>query len=378
MQSIEIIQSLLDKSYDFSELEKINSEPFCNLQFFKLLERTNCIGKDSGWIPQYFISHTDKIVDGIMFSFIKTNSYGEYIFDWAWANFYHQNGINYYPKLTSSIPFTPVNSPKVITKNQTITNNLYESFHRYFKHEKSITSAHILFSDEDQETFFRNKNYHLRHSLQYHLDVNFDSFDEYLKSLKKNRRKTIKKERLIISDHKLEIKEYENNFPKDIYRVIYQLYLTTIDKKYSQAYLNEQFFKELLQISNSNLILHMAYEGNEPIAFSLFFKSESTLYGRYWGVKTGKNYQYLHFEMCYYRGIEYCLRKNLRVFEAGAQGEQKLLRGFKPKIIRSLHKIQHPQIDKLIGNFIEEEKIEIDKQKNMLSHYLPVKKLTSE
>lgn len=376
--SIKIHYEISEIKFDKATFSQV-SNPFSKITFFKILEDSKVIGNNSGWIPLYFCVYEKNKCIAIHYTFLKSHSYGEYIFDWAWADFYNKNGIPYYPKIISAIPFSPINAPKFIFKNdlkveskKIIKKQIRTEIENFIKKQVIISSYHYLFSQDssDKETF---QNYIERTTLQYHFQNKYESFEDFINSLKARKRKNILKERKEVKSYPINIEIYDGDFPKDIEKSVYDLYLTTIDKKYSHAYLNYDFFTKLFQNFSKNLLLFIAYEEEEIIAMSLFFKSNETLFGRYWGMKQNKDYRYLHFEMCYYLGIEYCIKNKIPLFEAGAQGEQKLLRGFRPVEIKSFHKISIDQIHEIIQDHVKQETESYRKEIKRLNDFLPYK-----
>ena len=374
---IQIHHQLCDIQINRDDFDSIVN-PFSKLKFFQLLEESKVIGHNSGWIPLYFCAYEKNQCVAVHYTFLKNHSYGEYIFDWAWADFYQRNGIPYYPKMISAIPFSPINAPKFVFHKDTpkdeyenIQKVIVHEIENFIKKQKIISGYHYLFADYSlKETF---SNYIERTTIQYHFENHYDSFDDFLQHLKARKRKNIKKEREEVKKYPVDIKKYENEFPQNIANDIYDLYLSTIDKKYSQAYLNFSFFEKLFNDYKENIILYVAYEEDELIAMSLFLNSQEAIYGRYWGMKHNKSFRYLHFEMCYYLGIEYCIENKIPLFEAGAQGEQKLLRGFKPVEIKSFHKISIDQIHQIIKDHIQDETKSYLSEINRLNDFLPYK-----
>lgn len=335
-------------------------------KFFKILETSHSVGEESGWIPQHF-----KINDSLLPGYIKLHSYGEYIFDWDWARLYAQNQLAYYPKLIHAIPFTPVNAPKFLGNEQDFPKLARESFKFYQEHE--LSSEHYLFINSSEEEILNSMGFSIKITHQYHFYNRYESFDHFLTCLKKNRRKNIKKERRLITESDLSIQTltHEQITPK-LLTDFYQFYLSTISKKGSYAYLTPQFFRAL---EDQNICLITAKKETKIIAMSLFFYDEKTLYGRYWGILPNheSSYPYLHFELCYYRGIEFCIAEKLKVFEAGAQGEHKLIRGFIPQTIKSAHHLKlSPAFDIVKKDIQQQNKVTLENIKKLKS-YLPFK-----
>jgi uncharacterized protein len=359
--SIKIVNKIKESGWD-----KLNNLdfPFLSYQFFSALEGSLSIGKEAGWEPLYF---TDS-EDSLLFSFIKQHSYGEYIFDWDWANFYHSHQIPYYPKLTSMIPFTSATTPHTLGKQSEELMNSYEEFYR----EGPFSSSHFLFLQETEIDYFKSFDYLIRDSFQYHFyNENYSSFDDFLSKIKTKKAKQIRKERLFsdnftfqqISGEELKVEHALE---------MYEFYLETINNKGAIPYLTKNFFVTIFSTLAKSICYIQAKKNEQAIAGALYFFSNERLYGRYWGAS--EEYPNLHFELCYYQGIEFCIRKGLSVFEAGAQGEHKISRGFRPVKTYSAHKLKQPQIHQGIAGYIEQEKASITTVMAELTQRLPFKK----
>lgn len=342
------------------------SHPLANESFIKSLESTLCVSRQSGWTPQHFNTKS-----AILPSYIKSHSYGEYIFDWNWAQFYESNQLNYYPKLLHAIPFTPVNAPKLIGNKNDFQDLANQSF--LFYQKENLSSEHYLFINEGEEKVLNDLGFAIKLSHQYHFYNDYQSFEHFLSELKKNKRKNIKRERKAIESSELEIRRFVgSSITSHQLDTLYQLYLCTIQKKQSYPYLNRAFFQSLI---DQNILIVSANKGTQTIAMALFFYGSNTLYGRNWGIlpQFENQYPFLHFELCYYQGIEFCIQQNLKVFEAGAQGEHKLLRGFKPVIIKSAHHIKIPQCFEIIKQDIAAQNRETKQLTHYLNSFLPFK-----
>ncbi len=346
--------------------------PFVHPQFFKALEHSQCIGKESGWNPLYFVAQKDNELVSLVIAFAKTHSYGEYIFDWQWANTYDHYKVPYYPKITVAIPHSPVSAPKFIGDQEIIKEQILPVL-KQFSQQYQMSGTHILFTQVSENEILQELGFKIRDSLQYHwYNREYKNFDDYLASLKKNRRKSIKKERRSIQESGLRIERRRGSElnVEDIH-FFYQCYQDTIDKKYSMGYLNLDFFLSLFKDFCKQVYLVMAYQEETPIASSLFLCSDTTLYGRYWGCT--KDIEFLHFELCLYQGIELALEKGLHTFEAGAQGEHKRMRGFSPVLTKSAHYLEHPQFRKAINHFIDEESAQLREISTELSLHTSLK-----
>jgi predicted N-acyltransferase len=358
--SVRIVNELKD-----SGLDKIDGfgSPFLSYEFFNSLVESGSIGKGSGWNPFYI---NDPGVS-TLFTFIKEHSYGEYIFDWDWANFYHKYNISYYPKLTSMIPFTSATTPHFLGERSKEVMDTYEKFYN----ANDFSSSHFLFLSKDEIEFFRSYNYIIRDSFQYHFsNDNYSSFEDFLSVLKSKKAKQIKKERNFTEN--ISFNKYTGDeITTDHAAEMYEFYLSTIGNKNAIAYLTKDFFIKIFESLRKNIYFVQAKKGNISIAGALYFYSNDTLYGRYWGAI--EDISNLHFELCYYQGIDICIEKGISVFEAGAQGEHKISRGFRPVKTYSAHKFKQPEFHQAIEKYIEDERVGVEAIMTQLSERLPFK-----
>ncbi len=344
--------------------------PFLKREFFLALEESGSIGKEAGWIPLFFLSDDQK---SLIYGFIKSHSYGEYIFDWEWARAYQQNGLQYYPKISSMLPFTPVNTTPFIMSifDPEAAKSLLNEFELIYE-SNNLSSVHFLFIKPDLKEFFKEQGYFIRESMQYHFfNQDFMSFDDYLNTLKTKKAKNVRLER---SHSELIIQKITGKNLNSIHaKQLYEFYLSTIDHKQGIDYLKEEFFIKIFETMKDNVLYVEARKDNRPVAGSLFFYDQIKLYGRYWG--SNLMIENLHFELCYYQGIDFCIERGLKVFEAGAQGEHKIARGFRPTRIYSAHKIKNANFSQAIGRYIEEEKTILAADIEQLSSQLPFRNI---
>lgn len=342
------------------------TNPFLKYEFLKALTESGSIGPGSGWMDECLSTS-----DGVLLGFQKNHSYGEYIFDWAWAEAYERYGIPYYPKLTSMIPFTPVTTQHFLMKEFSADKALrLLAEHERGHLEGPSSSTHFLFLHPQELPVFRERNFLIRESMQYHFfNEGYQSFEDFLSKLKTKKAKNILKERRFPD---LEIKRYTgDDLTKLRAQAMYQFYISTIENKNSFDYLKPSFFELIFETLRSNTLYVEATFQGAPIAGALFFYDHERLYGRYWG--STKYREHLHFELCYYQGIDFCLEKKLKVFEAGAQGEHKITRGFRPVRTYSAHKLKIPAFEEAVANFITTEKKKIEEHIEVLSTFLPFK-----
>ncbi len=337
--------------------------PFFDFEFLRALERSGSIGRRSGWSPAYLVCREGGRLLGALCLYIKTDSYGEYIFDWEWARAYQQYGLSYYPKLVAAVPFTPATGPKLLVDPRAdsatrarIKNALLDAAED-LGDDQGVSSSHALFVPEEELGEFEGRGFQVRHSLQFHWhNRGYEAFSDYLGALSGNRRRQISRERRQLEGEELVIERLtgEALLPEHA-ALMHRFYLATLDGKWGVPYLNGRFFNEVFRTMRDRTLLILARDANSrPVAGALFFFKGRSLFGRHWGASQER--RNLHFELCYYQAIDYAIEKGFTLFEAGAQGEHKLARGFLPSITYSAHRIRDPAFGRAISEYIETEK----------------------
>ena len=361
-----------------------DSYPFTQHGFFHALEKSQSIGRQTGWMPLYLVLIDKQILKAAMPLFLKGHSYGEYVFDWAWANAYAQAGLEYYPKLISAIPFTPSTGHRMgfhPTLAEAEKSEIYASFlsaiKNYSEH-KNLSGFHCLFPVKNAIGYLEDSGLFRREGYQFHWFNNhdgelFESFDEFLETFSSRKRKTLKKERRRVDEQNIKIVMKEARDLSDSeWQIFYQLYHTTYLKRSGgTGYLGEDFFQLAAKALPTQILVACAYLENQFVAAALYFRDETTLYGRYWGSRI--DLDCLHFEACYYQGIEYAIKHKLKRFDPGAQGEHKIQRGFTPIKTCSYHWLAHPQFSHAIKNFVREEAAHNNSYVQDARSYLPFK-----
>lgn len=347
--------------------------PFTQHAFLAALETTGCTNKASGWQPHHLIAtNTEGQLIGALVLFYKSHSYGEYVFDWSWADAYAQNGLEYYPKLVSAIPFTPATGPRFGFANtldqqqQNALAHAMANFLQAFCLEKNISGAHILFPTAQQLNLPLNaanknddlleKSWQRRIGCQYQwFNQNYSSFDQFLETFSSRKRKNVKKERAKVSEQNVTLTmRPAESIPEHEWEQFYALYHHTYLKRSGRyGYLTKAFFLVLAKKFPQQVLLCQAWLNDEVIAAALYFRDDKTLYGRYWGAM--EELDGLHFEACYYQGIEYAIAHGLQRFDPGAQGEHKIQRGFVPVKTSSLHWLAHPGFQEGVAHFLQNE-----------------------
>ncbi|KAA1176217.1 N-acetyltransferase [Marinobacter salinexigens] len=332
--------------------------PFLRYEFFQALESSGCTTADTGWQPGHLLFRVGGELVGIAPAFLKTHSMGEYVFDWAWADAYQRYGLDYYPKLLMAIPFTPSQGPRLLLED-TLRNHLTAG-HLHDLLDTLIDrlgahSWHLLFPDSRDQQLLQQKEQLHRIGCQFHWhNRDYVDFDAFLAQLTSRKRKSIRKERRQVADQGIRFHRYHGAEINDhVLAAFFVFYQATYLKRGRRPYLNQTFFSRLRDQLPEHLHLIIADMNGQMIAGALFLSGEGTLYGRYWGCL--EEYNHLHFETCYYQGIELAIDLGLKHFDAGAQGEHKLVRGFEPTFTHSWHGIAHPGFRDAIAEFTREE-----------------------
>lgn len=355
---------------EWNDLTKSN--PFLKLEFFQSLEASYSIGEGTGWHPlPVIVTHEERII-GASPIFLKQHSYGEYVFDWAWAEAYQKYGESYYPKIISCIPFTPASGPRVFGLDASIKKNIIKQIEE-LAYRNKMSSSHILFCNESEADLYQDTKWMLREGVQFKwLNKNYKNFEEFLSQLSHVKRKKIKQERKKIKDLGLKIKKMKGTeITESDLDFFYACYCNTYQEHHSNPYLTRNFFSLIRESIPENILLILAYEGDLAVAGSFFIYDDRNLYGRYWGSKNF--YPGLHFELSYYQGQEFCIENGIVVFEGGAQGEHKLARGFEPFNTFSYHRIFDEKFERAIKDFLKREKSGIDQYTNELNERAPYK-----
>jgi predicted N-acyltransferase len=368
---IEFISSI-DKIDELTWQSLVKScSPFINFKFFNSLEKSLSVCSDKGWQPHHLLCSESNNVNAIMPMYIKHHSWGEYVFDWTWADAYQQHNVPYYPKLVATVPFTPITTTKIITNNI----ELSQVFSALTEHclEQNINSWHILYAQETHKESLLSDNIFERNTVQFHwFNRQYHNFDEFLSAFTSRKRKNVKKERLSIAEQNIKIRQVlgkdVTSQELDFFYLTYQL---TYLKRGHSPHLSADFFARALKSFPNNILLVIASLDGNDIACAWFFFDEHQLYGRYWG--STQTYNNLHFELCYYQGIEFCIERKLQVFNPGAQGEHKIQRGFEPVLTHSYHWIKHLDFRPAIQNFCLQEQQQMQQYLKQCQQFLPFK-----
>ncbi|MBU3538788.1 N-acetyltransferase [Polynucleobacter sp. UK-Gri1-W3] len=378
---LEIVDRLSDISAsEWNALLPKDAGPFLRHEFLSALEETGCVGGNTGWQVAHLTLKNEQQLIGALPLYLKQHSYGEFVFDWSWAQAYEQQGMQYFPKALCAIPFTPVQGSRVLSLGQSnidaslVARRLIEGL-KALVLQNNLSSAHVLFPYADEVESLKEQGFMLRDSVQFHWhNQGFDDFEQFLAVLTMKRRKNIRREREQVARESIRFRHVPGIASTDAdWEFFYRCYANTYLEHRSSPYLNEAFLKLWAQRMPENLHLIIAERNGSPIAASLLVVDpiNSKAYGRYWGAI--EHVPCLHFETAYYQAIEYCISQKIQTFEGGAQGEHKMARGFLPTTIQSAHFIADPQFAKAVQHFLDREHQGIGAYVDELAEHSPLK-----
>lgn len=377
---LRVINSLSEISEGaWNDLLTPDAGPFLKYAFLNALETTACVGGNTGWqVAHLLVEDSESNLLGAMPLYLKQHSYGEFVFDWAWAQAYEQNGMNYFPKALSAIPFTPVRGPRLLVSPKVDRDAMREILASGLKtlvNQNALSSAHVLFPENDELEQFRKQGFMMRDSVQFHWrNARYVDFEEFLAALTMKRRKNIRRERAAVAKHQIQYRHIPGSIAtKDDWAFFYRCYENTYIEHRSAPYLTEECIQLLGRDMPEHFHLIIATLNERPIASSLLVVDQpnSKAYGRYWGAI--EHIPCLHFELAYYQSIEYCINEGIEIFEGGAQGEHKMARGFLPTTIQSAHWIEDPDFSKAVKRFLEREHEGMTAYVDELEQHIPLK-----
>jgi len=361
--------------------QKPRTYPFLRHAFLAALEDSGCTQTDSGWTPKHLIvidPEQPESLLAVMPLYLKHHSYGEYVFDWAWADAYRRNAIDYYPKLLSAVPFTPATGPRLAIAKHLERKDVIQlivGFLAAYCDQYQLSSWHQLFMTEDESELWTQAGALTRVGCQFHwFNRGYQNFDDFLASFNSRKRKSVRKERRQVRDQGVSLTRLVGAEISDSdWALFYQFYHTTYLKRSgATGYLNREFFEAIAaNLGDQILMVKADLDGQGTIACALCFFDDSHLYGRYWGCS--QEVPGLHFEACYYQGIEFAIERQLQVFDPGAQGEHKIQRGFEPRLTYSQHGLTDPRFAAAVDNFLTEETPGVKSYQRECRNYLPFK-----
>jgi predicted N-acyltransferase len=353
------------------------SNPFVSHAFLSALEDSGSVNAEAGWQPQHLVLKDSGRIVGCAPLYLKGHSYGEYIFDWGWAQAYERAGGRYYPKLQCAVPFTPVTGPRLlVAENEPQREDLQRTLAAglvALARQLKVSSAHVTFATEAEHQLMAEEELMARWSEQYHWkNEDYATFDDFLAALSSRKRKTIRREREIANERvKISVLTGEDIKARH-WDAFFKFYINTSDRKWGQAYLNREFFALMGERLKDAVVLVVGEEDDRLVCAALNLRGGDTLFGRNWG--TAVDYPMLHFEVCYYRAMDFAISEKLAWVEAGAQGEHKIQRGYLPRRTYSNHWIADQGFRAGVADFLKRERTAVTQQMAELTEMGPFKK----
>jgi predicted N-acyltransferase len=360
-----------------------DGNPFLRYEFLRALEDTGCVGAGTAWRAAHLLAEdANGRLRGALPLYVKYDSRGEFVFDWSWADAYERSGRSYYPKLVSAVPFTPATGPRLLIEPHAedagaIAERLVDAALDLTR-ELHASSLHFLFPVEAQRQQLQAQGLLARKSCQFHWhNQGYSSFDDFLASFSSAKRKKARRERRRIREAGIVFEQLRGDEPSRAdWDAIFEFYAHTFLRRGRPPYLNRAFFDRVAATMPENLVIMLARYQGQAIATAICFRGAGTLYGRYWGSLA--DFHSLHFEACYYQGIEYCIREGLQRFEPGTQGEHKISRGFKPTVTWSCHWLSEPAFYEAVEEFVAREATHVDAYMEHLEDHLPYRRVEAD
>ncbi|MEN3031538.1 GNAT family N-acetyltransferase [Chromobacterium amazonense] len=349
---------------------------FVGREWLAALEETGCVGGATGWQPLPLALERDGRAEALAPAYLKQHNRGEYVFDWAWAEAYARAGLDYYPKLVVSSPFSPVTGSRLLGRADD-SRRLIAGLQQVAD-DNRLSSAHVLFPTQEEAEWLAAAGWLLRDGVQFHWNnQGYADFEAFLASLSRDKRKKIRQERRKVADAGVQVRALDaGQISDEDWRLFYRCYRQTYLEHRSAPYLNLDFFLRIGERLASHCVMFIARRDGVDIAASLCIRDGAVLYGRYWGAL--EEVSCLHFELCYYQGLEYAIAKGLQCFEGGAQGEHKLARGFEPARTVSAHYIADPRFREAIAGWLARERAGVTDYVDQLFAHSAYKTLAQE
>jgi len=351
--------------------------PFLRHEFLHGLETSGCTSAETGWQPCHLLLRRGSDLAAVMPLYLKSHSYGEYVFDWSWADAWRQRGLAYYPKLVTAIPFTPATGPRLCTIPGVDAGECLRAAVAAVEAlaaRQHISSWHVLFPEESLSEALLSAGMHRRAATQFHwFNEGYSDFETFLETFNSRKRKSLKKERRRVVEQGLGLRTLVGGeIRPEHWEQFHRFYQLTYAKRSGHGgYLSREFFVDTAAGMGDQAVMVLASHDNVTVAGALYFRSSDTLYGRYWGCE--REFDFLHFEACYYQGIEYCIVNGLARFDPGAQGEHKIQRGFRPIATWSNHWIADPTLAAAVGDFTVREARHTEQYRRAAAELLPFK-----
>jgi predicted N-acyltransferase len=351
----------------------LGGNPFVRHEFLLALERAECVGKASGWLPNHLLLEDGEKLVAAMPLYRKSHSWGEFVFDWSWARAYDQAGLHYYPKLVSMPPFTPATGPRLLLAADTspdVRRRLSTELLTYAK-AQHLSSAHLLFLTDEDRAALNDAGYLWRKDCQFHWhNRDYQTFDDFIGTFRSDKRKKALRERRRVREGGVTFRTLTGaQMDARLWNIVFGFSAATFEAHGHEHYLNVEFFQAVSAVMPQAVVIKLAEYQDTPIATAIFFRGDDVLYGRYWGAAA--NFHSLHFETCYYQGIDYCIEHGLKHFEPGTQGEHKVPRGFEPTETWSAHWIADPRFRRAIDQYLNDERASIDQYILQVEEHTP-------
>ena len=351
--------------------------PFLSHAFLSSLEEAGCVGERTGWAPLHVLVERGGGLVACAPCYLKNHSQGEYVFDHAWADAYQRAGGRYYPKLQVSVPFTPVTGPRILARpdeGRAEARAAAVSGLKTLRAQIGASSIHATFLTDDDADLLEGSGFLPRTDQQFHwINEGYGSFDDFLNALASRKRKAIRRERRDALSTGIEIEwATGRSLTEAHWDAFHAFYMDTGSRKWGRPYLNRKFFSLIGERMPERILLVLAQREGRPIAGAINFIGDRRLYGRNWGCV--EDHPFLHFEVCYYQAIEFAIARGLQVVEAGAQGEHKLARGYRPVITRSAHEIADPSLRRAVDAYLRQERSYVSEVVGELDHATPFRK----
>jgi uncharacterized protein len=350
----------------------VGDRPLLSHAFLHALHETGCAAPETGWAPCYVTAWRDRALIGAMPLYLKAHSYGEYVFDWAWADAYHRHGRRYYPKLVAAVPFTPAPGPRLIAADAATRRMLLEGAMQLRADERA-SSLHVLFPEAVEAAEFAAAGFLARRGVQFRwANAGYRDFADFLASMNHDKRKRIRQERRKLSDAGVTFRRLTGSeIGAGDWAFFYRCYAATYRAHHSTPYLSLEFFERIGATLSAHTLLVIGERDGRPICSALDIYAQHSLWGRYWGAL--EHVPGLHFEACYYQAIEFCIERGIGAFEGGAQGAHKLARGLLPVTTYSAHQVADADFARAIGAFLDEERIDVAHTLDELAEHSPFK-----
>jgi predicted N-acyltransferase len=348
-------------------------QPFLRHEFLVALEQSGCVGGRTPWEPCFIVARDEHGTAGAIPLYIKYDSHGEFVFDWGWADAYERAGRRYYPKLVAAVPFTPATGPRLLLRPDAadeVADKLIAAA-RDTAADAGASSLHVLFPTERERQTLESAGLLTRKGCQFHwANSGYQSFEDFLSRFSSEKRKKAKRERRRVAEAGIVFEHLRGDEPSAAdWDAIVEFYSHTFLRRGREPYLNREFFMRIAATMPESLVIVLARHDGAPIATALCFRSRDTLYGRYWGSLA--DFHSLHFETCYYQGIDYCIRERLERFEPGTQGEHKIARGFTPQPTWSCHWLRDAEFHAAVKAFLARETRHVDAYMDELGEHVP-------